>query len=225
MSALTWDGTGERFYETGVDRGVLFPVSNGAYGAGVAWNGLTAVNESPDGGEPTDLYADNIKYLSLMSNENFKFTIEAYTYPDEFAICDGSKPLEATSGQTTTPVAGVYATSQTRKTFGFSYRTKIGNDVDFDDKGYKIHLCYGCLAAPSEKSHATINDSPDAATFSWSVTTTPVEIGTGFKPTAHIVIDSTKVDATKLSNFEKTLYGDTNDPTLPLPAAVVAAFA
>lgn len=214
MAALTWDNDGERLYETGVDQGVLYPFTNGAYGNGVAWNGLTAVNESPDGGEPTDLYADNIKYLSLMSVENFKFSIEAYTYPDEFAACDGSKAA----------ATGVYVTSQTRQKFGFSYRTKIGNDEDFENHGYKIHLVYGCLASPSEKSHETINDSPDAATFSWDVTTTPVVLSTaGFKPTAHIVIDSTKADGTKLTAFLKKLYGDANaEAQLPDPDTVIS---
>ena len=192
---LIWDATGERFYETGTDRGVLFPFSDNAYEPGVAWNGLTGVSQSPSGAEPTPLWADNIKYLNLMSNEDFAATIEAYTYPDEFAACDGSSEI----------ATGVFAGQQKRKRFGFSYRTRIGNDVN-DDLGYKIHLIYGCLASPTEKGYSTVNDSPEAITFSWSVSTTPVEVE-GHKPTACITIDSTKVTATKLANFENLLYG------------------
>lgn len=212
MAKITWDDTGKRIYETGVDHGVLYPygTSEAPYGTGVAWNGLTNVSESPSGAEPSPIYADNIKYVNLMSNEEFGATIEAYTYPDEFAECDGSKEL----------APGVYAGQQARKTFGLSYRTKIGNDVDGEDHGYKLHLIYGALAAPSERSYATINDSPEAITFSWEISTTPVEV-TGGKPTACITIDSTKVDKTKLDALEKILYGDgATGPKLPLPDEV-----
>ena len=212
MAKITWDDTGKRSYETGVDHGVLYPygTSEAPYGTGVAWNGLTNVSESPSGAESSPIYADNIKYVNLMSNEEFGATIEAYTYPDEFAECDGSKEL----------APGVYAGQQARKTFGLSYRTKIGNDVDGEDYGYKLHLIYGALAAPSERSYATINDSPEAITFSWEISTTPVEV-TGGKPTACITIDSTKVDATKLAALEKILYGDgATGPKLPLPDEV-----
>ena len=212
MAKITWDGTGEKIYETGVDHGVLYPYgsSEAPYGTGVAWNGLTNVSESPSGAEPSPIYADNIKYVNLMSAEEYGATIEAYTYPDEFAECDGSKEL----------APGVYAGQQARKTFGMSYRTKIGNDVDGEDHGYKLHLIYGALASPSEKSYATINDSPEATTFSWEISTTPVEI-TGGKPTACLTIDSTKVDTTKLTALEKILYGDgATGPKLPLPDEV-----
>ena len=212
MAKITWDGTGERIYETGVDHGVLYPYgsSEAPYATGVAWNGLTNVSESPSGAEPSPIYADNIKYVNLMSAEEFAATIEAYTYPDEFAECDGSKEL--------TP--GVYIGQQDRKTFGLCYRTKIGNDVDGEDHGYKLHLIYGALAAPSERSYATINDSPEAITFSWEISTTPVEV-TGGKPTACLTIDSTKVDGTKLAALEKILYGDVSTgPKLPLPDEV-----
>ena len=213
MSKLNWDQTGERHYETGVSKGVLYPYSNNAYTKGVAWNGLINVSESPEGAEATPLYADNIKYLNLMSAEEFKATIEAYTYPDEFAACNGEASLEQ----------GVSIGQQARKLFGLSYQTKIGNDVD-SELGYKIHLIYGALAAPSEKAYATINDSPEAITFSWEISTTPVEVP-GFKPTASLVIDSTKVDPTKLAEFEKKLYGDENtEATLPLPSEVAALF-
>lgn len=219
MAKLVWDADSERLYETGVDHGVLFVKENGAYTTGVVWNGLTAVNESPEGGEPNPLWADNIKYLNLMSNEEFNGSIEAYTYPDEFMACDGTAEL----------TEGVYVGQQSRKEFGLSYRTKIGNDVDGAEHGYKIHLVYGCLASPTEKGYETINDSPDAITFSWDFTTTPVAVVDGSgneiaKPTAHLVIDSTKVDATKLTAFETTLYGgDSTEPTLPLPFAVKEA--
>lgn len=212
MAKITWDDTGKRIYETGVDHGVLYPygTSEAPYGTGVAWNGLTNVSESPSGAEPSPIYADNIKYVNLMSNEEFGATIEAYTYPDEFAECDGSKEL----------APGVYAGQQARKIFGLSYRTKIGNDVDGEDHGYKLHLIYGALAAPTERSYATINDSPEATTFSWEISTTPVEV-TGGKPTACITIDSTKVDTTKLAALEKILYGDgATGPKLPLPDEV-----
>lgn len=208
---LEWDKTGEHLYETGTDHGVLFPIDNeGAYTDGVVWNGLTGVSESPDGAEPTDLWADNIKYASIRSAENFKATIEAYTYPDEFAECDGSAEL----------ATGVYIGQQPRRSFGFSYRTKIGNEVQFDDYGYKIHLVYGCSVSPSEKSYATINDSPEAITFSWEMTTSPVQVD-GFKPTAILIIDSTKVDSAKLTAFEDILYGTENtNSRLPLPNEV-----
>lgn len=207
MSKLVWDQTGERLYETGVKNGVLYIPTAGVYSKGVAWNGLTAVTESPSGAEPTALYADDIKYLSLMSAEEFGATIEAYMYPDEFAECDGSAEL----------VNGVYVGQQARKTFGLCYRTVIGNDVDNNDHGYKLHLIYGCLAAPSEKGFTTINDSPEAITFSWEVSTTPVNV-TGHKPTACITIDSTKADPTKLAALEDILYGsESAEPRLPLP--------
>lgn len=214
MAKITWDGTGERIYETGVDHGVLYPYgsSEAPYATGVAWNGLTNVSESPSGAEPSPIYADNIKYINLMSAEEFSATIEAYTYPEEFAECDGSKEL----------APGVYAGQQARKTFGLCYRTKIGNDVDGEDHGYKLHLIYGALAAPSERSYGTINDSPEASTFSWEISTTPVEV-TGGKPTAYLTIDSTKADATKLAALEKILYGDgATGPKLPLPDEVAA---
>lgn len=207
MSKLVWDQTGERLYETGVRNGVLYIPTSGVYSKGVAWNGLTAVTESPSGAESTPLYADDIKYLNLMSTEEFGATIEAYTYPDEFAECDGSAAL----------VDGVYIGQQARKTFGLCYRTTLGNDVDGNDYGYKLHIIYGCLAAPSEKGYATINDSPEAITFSWEVTTTPVNV-TGAKPTASITIDSTKADATKLAALEDILYGsESKEARLPLP--------
>ena len=213
MSKIKWDQTGERYYETGVSKGVLYPYANNAYAKGVAWNGLINVSESPEGAEATPLYADNIKYLNLMSAEEFKATIEAYTYPDEFAACNGEASLEQ----------GVSIGQQKRSQFGLSYQTKIGNDVD-SELGYKIHLVYGALAAPSEKAYATVNDSPEAITFSWEISTTPVEVP-GFKPTASLVIDSTKVDPTKLAEFEKKLYGDeTTEATLPLPSEVATLF-
>jgi hypothetical protein len=208
MPKLVWDQTGERFYETGVKQGVLYPQgTDGTYPTGVAWNGLTAVTESPSGAEPTPIYADDIKYLNLLSAEEFGATIEAYTYPDEFAQCDGSAEI----------ATGVMIGQQSRKVFGLSYKTILGNDVDGNDYGYKLHIIYGALAAPSEKGYATINDSPEAITFSWEVTTTPVSV-TGFKPTASITIDSTKVNAAKLAALEAILYGDTtNEARLPLP--------
>lgn len=214
MSKLVWDKTGERLYETGVKQGVLYPMdAKGTYPKGVPWNGLTNVTESPSGAEATALYADDIKYLNLMSNEEFGGTIEAYTYPDEFAECDGSASI----------ATGVYIGQQARKTFGFCYRTTIGNDVESNAHGYKLHLVYGALASPSEKAYATINDSPEAITFSWEFSTTPVNV-TGFKPTACLTIDSTKVDDEKLAALEKILYGDDADDTavarLPLPDEV-----
>lgn len=213
MSRLVWDNTGERYYETGVKNGVLYPIQeDGKYSLGVAWNGLTAVTESPSGAEATALYADDIKYLNLLSNEEFGATVEAYTYPDEFAECDGSAAL----------ATGVMIGQQKRKIFGLCYRTTLGNDVDGNDYGYKLHLIYGCLAAPSEKAYATINDSPEAITFSWEVTTTPVNVS-GFKPTSQITIDSTKANATKLAALEDILYGKDDvetAPRLPLPDEV-----
>lgn len=213
MSRLVWDKTGERFYETGVDRGVLYPIQEGGlYNKGVPWNGLTAVSESPSGAEATAIWADNIKYLSLMSAEEFGCTIEAYTYPDEFAECDGSADLVESGGVT--------IGQQNRKMFGLCYRTIVGNDVDSNDHGYKLHLIYGCQASPSERAYATVNDSPEAITFSWEITTTPVSV-TGFKPTACLTIDSTKCDATCLSKLEEILYGkDAGEEGTP--AAVVA---
>jgi len=215
MSKLVWDKTGERFYETGVNQGVLYlRGEDGTYSNGVAWNGLISVTESPSGAEVTPLYADNIKYLNLMSAEEFGATIEAYTYPDEFAQCDGSAEI----------APGVMIGQQNRKVFGLSYKTTLGNDVDGNDHGYKLHIIYGALAAPSEKGYSTINDSPEAITFSWEITTTPVSV-TGFKPTASIVIDSTKVDATDLEALEEILYGTIdNDPYLPLPDEISSLF-
>lgn len=213
MSKIVWDQTGERLYETGVKYGVLYVQdSRGTYPKGVAWNGLTTVTESPSGAEATALYADDIKYLNLMSTEELNGTIEAYTYPDEFAECDGSASI----------ATGVYIGQQARKTFGMCYRTTLGNDVDNNAYGYKLHLIYGALASPSEKAYATINDSPEAITFSWEFKTTPVNV-TGFKPTANIVIDSTKVDAEKLAALEKILYGDgETEARLPLPDEVAS---
>lgn len=210
MAKLVWDKTGDRLYETGVKNGVLYIPTAGVYSKGVAWNGLTAVTESPSGAEATALYADDIKYLSLMSTEEFGATIEAYTYPDEFAACDGSAEL----------ADGVTIGQQKRSTFGLCYKTTIGNDTDGNDHGYKLHIIYGAQAAPSEKAYATINDSPEAITFSWEITTTPVNV-TGAKPTASLVIDSTKADPTKLAALEDILYGKDgepgNEPRLPLP--------
>ena len=197
MTKIIWDQTGERLYETGVRNGVLYPRSStGTYPLGVAWNGLTAVSESPSGAESTPLYADDIKYLSLLSNEEFGATVEAYTYPDEFAACDGSAEL----------APGVMIGQQIRKPFGLVYRTVVGNDTEYNDYGYKLHIIYNALAAPSEKGYATINDSPEAITFSWELTTSPIEV-TGFKPTASLVIDSTKIDAVTLAAIELELFG------------------
>ena len=212
---IEWDKTGERLYETGVDRGVLYPqATGGTYPLGVAWNGLTNVTESPSGAEATPLYADNIKYLNLMSAEEYGATIEAYTYPDEFAECNGESELKP----------GVTIGQQSRKTFGMSYRTKIGNDTDGNEHGYKLHIIYGALAAPSEKSYGTINESPEAITFSWEVSTTPVNV-TGFKPTASIIIDSTKANSEKLTALEKILYGfEATDARLPLPDEIATIF-
>lgn len=215
MAKIVWDQTGERLYETGVKNGVLYVQEAGAYPKGVAWNGLTAVTESPSGAEASPLYADDIKYLNLISTEEFGATIEAYTYPDEFAECDGSASL----------AQGVMIGQQSRKTFGLCYRTTVGNDTDGNDHGYKLHIIYGALAAPSEKAYATINDSPEAITFSWEVTTTPVNV-TGAKPTASITIDSTKADPTKLAALEKILYGDAEvEARLPLPDEIKSLMA
>lgn len=212
MSKLVWDKTGERLYETGVKQGVLYPqAAGGTYPKGVAWNGLTNITESPSGAEATALYADDIKYLNLVSAEEFGGTIEAYTYPDEFAECDGSAAL----------TEGVFIGQQDRKTFGLCYRTTLGNDVDSNGHGYKLHLIYGALAAPSEKAYATINDSPEAITFSWEFKTTPVNVA-GHKPTASLTIDSTKVSETKMAALEKVLYGDSDvEARLPLPDEVI----
>lgn len=215
MSKLVWDQAGERYYETGVKMGVLYVQSAGAYPKGVAWNGLTAVTESPSGAEATPLYADDIKYLNLMSAEEFGVTIEAYTYPDEFAECDGSAAL----------ATGVYIGQQARKTFGLCYRTSLGNDTDGADHGYKLHMIYGALAAPSEKAYATNNDSPEAITFSWEVTTTPVNV-TDHKPTACVTIDSTKADKAKLAALEAILYGgESTEARLPLPDEIAELMA
>lgn len=213
---LEWDKTGERTYETGIDRGVLYLLGNGGtYDSGVAWNGLISVSESPSGAEPTPIYADNIKYLNLMSAEEFAATIEAYTYPDEFGACDGSAEL----------VSGVSIGQQDRKTFGLAYRTKVGNDVQGDAHGYKLHIIYGGMASPSEKAYQTINDDPEAIAFSWEITTTPVNV-TGHKPTATLVVDSTKVEPTKLSALEEILYGSEEaEPRLPLPDEIATLFA
>lgn len=206
---LVWDQTGERLYETGVSQGVLYPIqTGGVYTVGVAWNGLSSVTESPSGAEASAVYADNIKYLNLMSTEEFGGTIEAYMAPDEFAECDGSREL----------APGVYAGQQSRKIFGLAYKTLLGNDVDNNDYGYKLHLVYGALASPSEKGYSTVNDSPEAITLSWEFNTTPVEISTlvdgkKLKPTALLTFDSTKVNAEKLAALEEILYG--KDPTTP----------
>lgn len=211
MAKLTWDATGERIYETGVRNGVLYPMDKGVYPKGVVWNGLITVTESPSGAESTPLYADDIKYLNLISAEEFGATVEAYTYPDEFAACDGTATL----------AEGVVIGQQPRKTFGMSYRTVIGNDVENENYGYKLHLIYGAVASPSEKAYATINDSPEAITFSWELTTTPVAV-TGHKPTASLTIDSTKVDPAKLTALEGILYGsEDTEARLPLPDEIL----
>lgn len=224
MSKLVWDQAGQKLYETGTDHGVVYPQdSSGAYPKGYAWNGLTGVSESPSGAEPTDLWADNVKYLSIRSAEEFGATIEAYTYPDEFAVLDGSAEL----------IDGVRIGQQPRKAFGFCYRTRIGNDIEFEEHGYKLHLIYGCTVSPSEKSYQTINDSPEAITFSWEMTTTPVGVE-GHKPTASLTIDSTKFTgekAAKLKALEDVLYGtdgqegEGTDARLPLPDEVLQLLA
>lgn len=213
---LVWDKTGERFYETGVKNCALYVQSStGTYPKGVAWNGITAFTESPSGAEQTPLFADDIKYLSLMSAEEFGGTIEAYTYPEEFGECDGSAEL----------AKGAYIGQQARKKFGLVYKTTLGNDVDGNDKGYKLHLVYGCLASPSEKGYATINDSPEAITFSWEITTTPVNVA-DHKPTSIVTIDSTKADPAKLAALETILFGsETVDARLPLPDEVATTLA
>lgn len=215
MAQLQWDLVGERRYETGVDHGVLYiPDENGDYVSGVAWNGLTSVSETPSGAEPNAQYADNIKYLNLYSAEEFGATIEAFTYPPEFAEFDGLA----------VPTAGITVGQQARKTFGLSYRTKIGNDLEGDDHGYKLHLIYGATASPSEKAYNTINDSPEAITFSWEIATIPAAV-TGLRPTSILTVDSTEVDGTKLSDLETILYGASMvDPRLPLPDEVIALF-
>lgn len=220
--ALSWDQIGERFYETGVDRVVLYVIKDtitdpkDPYQAGVAWNGVTSISETSSGGEVTPLWADNIKYLNLMSAEEAELSIEAYTYPEEFESCDGTRSI----------VTGATIGQQSRKMFGLCYRTRVGNDQDQDDHGYKIHIAYGCLASPTERAYATVNDSPEAITFNWSVSTTPVEV-TGYKPSATVTIDSTKVPAAKLSALESILYGTSSttpvQPKLILPSAIVTA--
>lgn len=215
MAKLVWDQTGERLYETGVKNCVLYIPTDGVYSKGVAWNGITAVNESPSGAEPNPLYADDIKYLNLLSTEEFGASIEAYTYPDEFAQCDGSANI----------AKGVSIGQQTRKTFGLCYRTTLGNDTEGNDYGYKLHFIYGALAAPSEKAYATINDSPEAITFSWEISTTPVEV-TGYKPTASLTIDSTAANPTKLAALEDILYGTQEaEARLPLPNEIATLMA
>lgn len=216
MARLEWDKTGERLYETGTDRGVLYVASNGTYPTGVAWNGLTGVDENPSGAEANAQYADNIKYLELRSAEDFGATVTAYTYPDEFEQCDGSAE----------PATGMYIGQQARKMFGMSYRTKIGNDVDGNEHGYYIHLIYGATASPSQRSYKTVNDSPEPIEFSWEVTTTPVNIA-GYKPVAHVRINSTKADPENLAVLESVLYGanaegnaEGRTASLPLPDAV-----
>lgn len=221
MSKLKWDQVGERNYETGVDHGVLYPQSEGAYPKGYAWSGLTSVSESPSGAEDNAMYADNIKYLNLKSAEEFGLTVECYSYPDEFGACNGESDI----------ADGVTLGQQRRNTFGLSYRTKKGNDTDGEDYGFKLHLVYGCSASPSERSFESINDSPDAITFSFEVTTTPVDVsgkgedGKPYKPTSLITIDSTKVDSDKLAKFEEILYGnETTEARLPLPDEVKTFF-
>lgn len=211
---IVWDATGDRLFEVGVDQGVLYPWNSAQnkYDPGVAWNGLTGVTESPDGAEPTDLWADNIKYATLRSAETFGMTIEAYTYPDEFGECDGSA----------SPSAGVHLGQQSRKPFGFCYRTKVGSDSDTEANNYKIHVIYNCTASPSERSYETINDSPDAISFSWEVTTTPVNV-TGYKATSEITIDVWKLTSTQKTALENKLYGsDSSEPTLPDPDDLLA---
>ena len=223
---LSWDQTGEKLYETGIDRVVLFPMKDtitdptDPYGAGVAWSGVTALNESPSGGEPTALWADNQKYLNLISAEEFGFSLEAYNYPREFYPCDGTVAI----------AEGAYISQQGRKMFGMAYRSLIGNDILYNDYGYKLHLVYGCFATPSEKPHPTVNDSPEASTFSWTVSTTPIAVA-GFKPTAHLYFDSTTVAPAKLALLESKIYGmaadsennqDAVPAKLPLPAEVVS---
>jgi hypothetical protein len=212
---LVWDAVGERRFEAGVDRGVLFVMGTNGYGNGVAWNGLTGVSVSPEGADATDLWADNLKYATMRSAETVGATIEAYTYPDEWNECDGSAAV----------ATGVYLHQQNRKTFGFCWRTMIGDDTHTDlSKGYKLHFLYGCTASPSETSYETINDSPDAMTFSWEIDTTPLTVE-GYKPTAYLSIDSTEVDAAKLASLEKIIYGEgETEARLPLPAEIITLF-
>ena len=212
MPKLEWDKSGEKLYETGVKNCALYVFRNNAYDKGIAWNGITGITESPSGAEASPLYADDIKYLNLISNEDFGATLEAYTYPKEFEECDGTAEISN----------GVSIGQQNRKTFGLVYKTTLGNDVDGNSYGYKIHVIYGCLAAPSEKAYASINDSPEAITFSWELSTTPVEVN-GFKPTSTITIDSTKIEAEKLKKLEDKLYGsETGEATLLLPNEIMA---
>lgn len=208
MARLTWDTAGQRYYETGVKRGVLYiQNSNGTYGNGVAWNGIIAISESPSGAEASPIYADDIKYLNLYSTEEFAASLEAYSSPASFAECDG----------TSSPVAGMFVGQQARKSFGICYRTSVGNDIDGDSYGYKLHFIYGCKASPSEKSYQTVNDSPEAMSFSWEITTTPVDVA-GLKPTATVVVDSTQCNATCLAALEDIIYGTSGtEPRLPLP--------
>lgn len=207
MAALVWDEVGKKTFETGIDHGVLYVQKNGTYPKGVAWNGLISVSENPSGAEDNALYADNIKYLNIKSAEELGLSVECYTYPDEWESCDGSAEL----------IPGVKLGQQKRETFGLSYRTKVGNDTEGEDHGYKLHLVYGCSASPSEKTYQTINDSPDAITFSYDITTTPVTMD-GYKPVSLITIDSTKIDADQLAKLEKVLYGDASEePRLPMP--------
>ncbi len=221
MAKLTWDATGSRFYETGLKMGVLYPYDSekNKYGPGVAWNGLSSVSESPTGAEANAIYADDIKYLNLYSTEEFGATVEAYTYPDEWAECDGSAAL----------AEGVMLGQQKRKLFGICYRTVLGNDTEADEYGYKLHLIYGCKASPSERQYQTINDSPEAITFSWELSTTPVSAGDGYKAVSSITIDSTKTDKTKLAALEAKLYGSDEEgsaePYLPLPQEIATIFA
>ena len=211
---LEWDNIGERFYETGVDRGVLYVPTAGVYDTGFAWNGLVSVSEAPSGAEPSAQYADNIKYLNLFSAEEFSCTIEAFTYPPEFLPFDGVTEL----------VTGVFAGQQSRGTFGLSYRTKVGNDVDGNDHGYKLHLVYGCTASPSEKSYSTINDSPEPITFSWEISTVPAAV-TGGTPTSILTVDSRTADSANLASLEDLLYGAAAvEPALPTPDEVIALF-
>ncbi len=215
MPKLEWDKSGEKLYETGVKNCALYVFKNNAYDKGIAWNGITGITESPSGAEASPLYADDIKYLNLISNEDFGATLEAYTYPKEFEECDGTAEISK----------GVSIGQQNRKTFGLVYKTTLGNDVDGNSHGYKIHVIYGCLAAPSEKAYASINDSPEAITFSWELSTTPVEVN-GFKPTSTITIDSTKIEAEKLKKLEDKLYGsETGDATLLLPNEIMTLLA
>lgn len=216
MSKMIFDKEGERRYETGVSDCALFVMNEGVYGAGVPWNGITGITESPSGAEATPLYADNIKYLNLISAEEFGATVEAYTYPDEFAECDGSASL----------YTGVTLGQQPRKTFGLAYKTKLGNDTEGDENGYLIHLIYGCKAAPSERAYATINDSPEAIQFSWEITTTPIAFGEGYKPTAVLTINSTKATAEKMAALEALIYGSADaEPKMPLPEDLATIFA